>query len=129
MFFVVDDEHVAGALLRRVGVAEPGGFLGGLGLVAFYNWKVRPREPVEEIDNRIIKPERIRVTIPPRPVVSEPETPTIFLHDGTEQTGPFTLTQVQAKLRQGEINLDARYWSDGMDDWQDVVELSDQPIA
>jgi membrane associated rhomboid family serine protease len=109
--------------------AHVGGFLGGLGLVAFYNWRVRPREPVEEIDNRIIKPERIRVAVPPRQVVSAPETPTIFLHDGMEQTGPFTLTQVQAKLRQGEINHDARYWSEGMDDWQDVVELSDQPIA
>jgi hypothetical protein len=31
-------------------------------------------------------------------------------------------------LRRGEINRDARYWSDGMDDWQDVVELSDQPV-
>jgi membrane associated rhomboid family serine protease len=109
--------------------AHVGGFLGGLGLVAFYNWKLRPRELADESDDRIIKPERIRVTLPPRPVVSAPETPTIFLHDGTEQTGPFTLTQVQAKLRHGEINHDAQYWSEGMDDWQDVVELSDQPIA
>lgn len=109
--------------------AHVGGFLGGLGLVAFYNWKVRPREPSDEVDDRIIKPERIRVAVPPRPSVSVQETPTIFLHDGTEQTGPFTLTQVQAKLRQGEINHDARYWSEGMDDWQDVIELSDQPIA
>jgi membrane associated rhomboid family serine protease len=109
--------------------AHVGGFLGGLGLVAFYNWKVRSREPADESDDRIIKPERIRVAVPPRSVVSAPETPTIFLHDGMEQSGPFTLTQVQAKLRQGEINHDARYWSEGMDDWQDVVELSDQPIA
>jgi membrane associated rhomboid family serine protease len=109
--------------------AHVGGFLGGLGLVAFYNWKVRPRESADEGDNRIIKPERIRVAVPPRPEVSAPETPTIFLHDGTEQTGPFTLTQVQAKLHSGEINLDAQYWSEGMDDWQEVVELSDQPIA
>lgn len=109
--------------------AHVGGFLGGLGLVALYNWRVRPREPAEEIDNRIIKPERIRMTLPPRPEVSEPETPTIFLYDRGEQTGPFTLTQVQAKLRSGETNRDARYWSEGMDDWQNVVELSDQPVA
>jgi hypothetical protein len=109
--------------------AHVGGFLGGLGLIAFYNWRVRPREAAEDGDNRIIKPERIRVVVPPRPVMSAPETPTIFLHHGTEQTGPFTLTQVQAKLRDGQITRDARYWSDGMDDWQDVVELSDQPIA
>ncbi len=109
--------------------AHVGGFLGGLALVAIYKWLVRPREVVDESDHRIIKPERIRVALPSRPEVSAPETPTIFLHDRGEQTGPFTLTQVQAKLHSGEINHDARYWSDGMDDWQDVVELSDQPIA
>jgi membrane associated rhomboid family serine protease len=109
--------------------AHVGGFLGGLGLVAFYKGWVQPNEPAEEIDDRIIKPERIRMTVPPRPAASVTETPTIFLHDGTEQTGPFTLTQVQAKLRNGEINRDTQYWSEGMNDWQDVMELSDQPIA
>jgi membrane associated rhomboid family serine protease len=108
--------------------AHVGGFLGGLALVAFYNWRVRPRETADETDARIIKPERIRVTVPPRPAVSLAETPTIFLHDGTEQTGPFTLTQVQDKLQHGEINRDAQYWSEGMETWQSVVELSGQPV-
>ena len=111
--------------------AHVGGFLGGLGLVAFYNWKVRPREEAAAPRELIIDPVAVIAEAKARNPAAFPtsETPTIFLHDGTEQTGPFTLTQVQAKLRQGEINLDARYWSDGMDDWQDVVELSDQPIA
>ena len=109
--------------------AHVGGFLGGLALAALYKGLIPPSEPVEDYDRRIIKPERIRVTLPPQPAVSAPETPTIFLHDGAEQTGPFTLTQVQAKLRHGQIGREARYWSDDMDDWQDVVELADQPIA
>jgi membrane associated rhomboid family serine protease len=111
--------------------AHVGGFLGGLGLVAFYNWKVQPREVAAAPRELIIDPVAMIAEAKARNPAAFPtsETPTIFLHDGTEQTGPFTLTQVQAKLRSGEINLDAQYWSEGMDDWQDVVELSDQPIA
>jgi hypothetical protein len=56
------------------------------------------------------------------------ETPTLFLYDGAAQTGPFTLTQVQAKLLNGEISRDAQYWSEGMTEWQNVLELSSQPL-
>ena len=56
------------------------------------------------------------------------ETPNIFLHDGTAQTGPFTLSQVQAMLKDGVIGHDAAYWSEGMSDWQNVRELSAQPM-
>ena len=106
---------------------------GGLALVAIYKWLVRPREADEAAPpDLIIDPVAIiagpsQARNPAGPATSE--TPTIFLHDGTDQTGPFTLTQVQAKLSHGEISRDAQYWSDGMEDWQDVVELSDQPIA
>jgi len=110
--------------------AHVGGFLGGLAMVAVYKCIVKPREQATLPPNLIIDTSAILAAASTRNVtpLSSSETPEIFLHDGAEQTGPFTLSQVQAKLRHGEINRDARYWSDGMDDWQDVVELSDQPI-
>jgi hypothetical protein len=92
---------------------------------------VRPREEAAAPRELIIDPVAVIAEAKARNPAAFPtsETPTIFLHDGTEQTGPFTLTQVQAKLRHDQIRRDAQYWSEGMDDWQDVVELSDQPIA
>jgi membrane associated rhomboid family serine protease len=107
--------------------AHVGGLLGGLALIAIYKWMIQPRETVEEDDATIARPERIRVTLPPRPAATATETPTIFLHDGTQQTGPFTLSQVQAMLQCGSIGREAQYWSEGLDDWQDVAELSPQP--
>jgi len=108
--------------------AHVGGLLGGLALVAIYKWVVERRETVTTGDNRIIKPERIRITVPPRPAVSAAETPTIYLHDGTQQTGPFTLSQVQAMLQCGSISRETEYWSEGLDDWQGVAELSSRPL-
>ena len=68
-----------------------------------------------------------RATIVPREI-STSETPTIFLHYLARQTGPFTLSQVQAMLHRGDIGREAFYWSEGMSNWESVVDLSDQPI-
>ena len=114
--------------------AHVGGFLGGLALIASYKWiiqhrKLVPRQaPGDESDGRLIKPERIRVNIPMRPAVSPAETPTIYLHDGTQQSGPFTLSQVQAMLQCGSLTPETEYWSEGLEDWQKVSELSSQPL-
>ncbi len=62
-----------------------------------------------------------------RQALDTSETPTIFLHDGTTQTGPFTLTQVQAMLHTGAISHETQYWSEGLDAWQSVADLSGQP--
>jgi hypothetical protein len=51
------------------------------------------------------------------------------LHDGTEQTGPFTLTQVQTMLQLGTVSREAAYWSEGMSDWQNIAELSSHPLT
>ena len=109
--------------------AHVGGFLAGLALVAVYQRVSRGREPEEkeEANKRFIKPERIRVAARPRPVVSTTETPTIFLHDGTAQSGPFTLAQVEAMLHAGEITRETEYWSEGLDTWQNIADLSGQP--
>jgi membrane associated rhomboid family serine protease len=110
--------------------AHVGGFLGGLALVAIYKWIVRPREAeVEQPDLIIDTTAIIAARAQHQPVPVTGETPTIFLHNGTEQTGPFTLSQVQAKLLHGEISRDMLYWSEGMTEWQGVLDLSSQPIA
>jgi len=62
------------------------------------------------------------------PAAATSETPTIFLHDGAAQTGPFTLTQIQGMLQHGTISRDAVYWSEGMEQWQAVSDLSATPI-
>ena len=111
--------------------AHVGGFLAGLALIAIYKWMGLPREAKSEPIRLIIDPATILASqvVQTAPATATSETPTIFLHDGTEQTGPFTLTEVQAKLLRGEINRDAEYWSEGMADWQSVVDLSSQPLA
>lgn len=112
--------------------AHVGGFLGGLALVAIYRKLAPVREEGGEeqpshtgpiIDTSSLMAARVPALAP---ITSE--TPTIFLHDGQRQTGPFTLTAVQAMLRRGEITRDASYWSEGMTDWQSVVDLAGQPL-
>jgi len=111
--------------------AHVGGFLGGLALVYVFKWVEQRHTETLAKTNLIIDPAAlrspIRVHLPKSPATSE--TPTIFLHDGTEQTGPFTLTEVQTRLHSGTLNLDASYWSEGMSDWESVADLSDRPIA
>ena len=111
--------------------AHVGGFLAGLGLVAAYKWIGRRYEPAAESEPEAsdpepvrLAPEPIRVTMPLRPAAVPTETPTIFLHDGTQQTGPFTLSQIEAMLRSGEASTEMQYWCEGLDSWQSVTELS-----
>jgi hypothetical protein len=30
-------------------------------------------------------------------------------------------------LQRGEVTRDASYWSEGLDDWQNIADLSNQP--
>ena len=59
--------------------------------------------------------------------VSADETPAIYLYEAGKQSGPFTLLQIQAMLSCGSIGKDTLYWSEGMSEWQDVMELFSQP--
>jgi membrane associated rhomboid family serine protease len=119
--------------------AHVGGFLAGLGLLAAYRWLGKPREDAAAAETDAVAGARPRMIIDPAKIMAAAhpptlaaavtsETPGIFLHDGQQQTGPFTLTQVQAMLQNGEIGHDASYWSEGMADWQSVVELAGQPM-
>jgi membrane associated rhomboid family serine protease len=110
--------------------AHVGGFLGGLALMAIYKWQIRPRDEPEVQPGLVLDPAKVLgISTPrPKPVAATSETPTIFLHDGTGQTGPFTLTQVQTGLRDGSIRPEQQYWSEGMEQWQNVTELSATPM-
>ncbi len=109
--------------------AHVGGFLAGLALMAGHRRVQRVQEEKPEPSGLIIDPAKILASSGMSlPASASTETPTIFLHDGQQQTGPFTLTNVQAMLKHGAISRDASYWSEGMDDWQSVVDLAGQPI-
>lgn len=117
----------------RGGVAHGdhvGGFLAGLALLAAYKYLVQPREKTDEPPALIIDPATaVAAAYDAREMTAGPgETPSIYVHDGTEQTGPFTLSQIQAMLRRGDIGREAQYWSEGMSDWQSVVELAGSPL-
>ncbi len=108
-------------------------FVGGLALIGINRWIDRSRESAENKDVKpglILDPAKFlvpaQIAAQPHPVSNE--TPTIFIYDGEVETGPFTLTQVQTKLRHGEIKRDAQYWSEGMTEWQNVLELSSHPV-
>ncbi len=110
--------------------AHVGGFLGGLALISLSKWLARQNENEAGRADLIIDPAAvmtpIRVQLPTNAAASE--TPTIFLHYRARQTGPFTLSQVQAMLHNGDIGREAFYWSEGMSNWESVADLSDQPI-
>jgi membrane associated rhomboid family serine protease len=110
--------------------AHVGGFAGGLAAAAIFQWMKHRGEARPEPTKMVIEPAAALAAARrvPAPIRATGETPTIFLHDGQQQTGPFTLSAVQAMLERGEINTDASYWSEGMSDWQSVTDLSSQPM-
>jgi membrane associated rhomboid family serine protease len=121
-----DSHHAGGGTAFG---AHVGGFLAGLAAIGLLKLFMHGQLGVnaEEEVRPIITPAPIRVRVQPRRVAEPVETPTIYLHDGAQQTGPFTLSQVQGMLRTGQINHGVQYWSDGLDEWRNVAELSDRP--
>jgi len=61
--------------------------------------------------------------------VSAGETPALYLYEAGKQSGPYTLSQIQAMSSRGSLSTDALYWSAGMAEWQNVMELSSHPIG
>ena len=104
--------------------AHVGGFLAGLGLVGLI--KLFPRKEAE--------PKRgpMRVHLPaaaPAAVETHTETPTLYLYDGDAQSGPFNLFQIQQMVSQGAVTSQALYWSEGMNEWRSISELSDGVVS
>jgi len=108
--------------------AHVGGFLGGFAMIAVYKWIVKPRENSGEKLDLIIDLASILVAAVARREPAASEIPAIFLHEAGEQSGPFTLSQIQARLLRGAIGRDALYWSEGMSEWQSVLDLAGNPL-
>lgn len=113
--------------------AHVGGFLAGFAVIGLYKLVVKPPPADDEAEEAAPRP---RMIIDPRRALAAAraaalaptmpaEAPTIYLHDGSAQSGPFTLTQVRAMLRAGGIAPEASYWSEGLDDWQSVADLAE----
>jgi hypothetical protein len=115
-------EHTGGGVAFG---AHVGGLLAGLGLIGIYQLLERWRGKTTA--DEIVKPGPIRIQVPVRREISPAETPTIYLHDGGVQSGPFTMFQIEQMLAIGSISQDTVYWSEGMTDWANVLELSSQP--
>ena len=105
--------------------AHVGGFVAGLGLIGLYHAVERRRSETPVVETPAPVVPRVRVVA--RRANAPIETPSIYLHDGETQSGPFTLTQVQDMLMQGLASRDSLYWSEGMEEWQSVVDLVDSP--
>ncbi|HXE42744.1 MAG TPA: rhomboid family intramembrane serine protease [Candidatus Baltobacteraceae bacterium] len=103
--------------------AHVGGFLGGLGLIGIYKLIERGRPQEEEPPTSFIP---VHKFVPVPIQNSSAEIATIYLHENGEQSGPFTLSQIQSALANGAISGNAVYWSEGMADWQSVLDLPAQ---
>jgi membrane associated rhomboid family serine protease len=112
--------------------AHVGGLLGGLALIYFFKLAEQRRNKSEGKTDLIFDPTPALLSVAAAKKAAEistSEPATIFLHDGNQQTGPFTLSQVQAMLQDGTVRREAAYWSEGMSDWESVADLAGQPLA
>lgn len=96
--------------------AHVGGFLGGFGVMMLFRRFRHPEVEVEE-------PSR-PIRVQPRSVAQPNEQPSVYLYEGSQQSGPFTHSQVQDMLSCGSISGETLYWREGMGDWKPVGELA-----
>ena len=106
--------------------AHVGGFLAGFGMIGLY--KIVTGKRSEKIPQEIISLADVMAAAPARTEIAAVETPTIYLHEAGAQSGPFTLSQIQNMLALGSVGKDALYWSEGMADWQSVLDLAGGPM-
>ncbi len=106
--------------------AHVGGLLAGLALIGIYQNAGKQREKAAA-DFDFVPASVTAASAAARPP-SATETPAIYLYEAGTQSGPFALSQIQGMLSRGAIGQGALYWSEGMAEWQSVVELSDQPL-
>jgi len=109
--------------------AHVGGFLAGMALIAVSRLSAR-KDEAEAPPAQILSLEEIQAAAAAnRPVPTEVEIPTIYLHADGVQSGPFTLAQIQSRLVQKELSPETRYWCEGMSHWESIEDLADRPLA
>jgi hypothetical protein len=105
--------------------AHVGGFLAGLAMVGLFRM-FNKQAVEEEAATPQWNPSMIRRAALERtraeavPV----ESPTIFLSEGGNQSGPFTSEQVREMISLGSISPDALYWQEGMEEWSTVQDFA-----
>lgn len=105
--------------------AHVGGFLAGMGLIGLH--KLLP--PKVERDKAKRGPMRVSVrkAMPASaraPIAVKSEAPTFYVYQGDTQYGPYNLFQIQQMLSEGSVTAEAQYWSEGMTEWRNVMELT-----
>ena len=109
--------------------AHVGGLLAGLALIGLFRLTARKKNG-QSSASAILSPQEIKAAAPAhRPAPDAFEIPTIYLHSNGVQSGPFTLSQIQWRLAQNELDARARYWSEGMSQWESIQDLADRPLA
>jgi len=104
--------------------AHVGGLLAGCAMAGIHKWTTRSQKKEEEVPDSPFESLR-RQIVPALAAAQQPEeVPTIYLAQGGQQTGPYTVSQIQAMLQLGSIGEDALYWTEGMADWQNISEFN-----
>ena len=111
--------------------AHVGGLLGGVALIGIGQLiELTRRKAVPEPDFILDPAQIVTPHYPaPRSIAITGETPTIYLYENNAQSGPFTLSQIQNMLVLGSVSQTALYWSEGMIEWQSVLDLADRPLG
>jgi len=104
--------------------AHVGGLLAGLALLALWQYRNKIKAPTAATANAILSPEEIRAAAS---FNKAPEPRTILLHENGVQTGPHTLSEIQARLEQKELDDQTIYWKPGMSRWENVMDLAEAP--
>ena len=109
--------------------AHVGGLLAGLGLLALHQRLGKKRTATmaaSATSTAILSPEEIRAA---STIHRAPEDlPTIYLCEDGVQTGPHTLAQIRARLAQMELDAKTIYWRPGMSQWENVMDLVEEPL-
>jgi len=102
--------------------AHVGGFLTGLGIIGIYKlFDNKEAKPSEQAKVRAAQKPAPQASFQMRTASEEPAI--IYLSENGNQTGPFSLGQVQQMMAQGGVTGQTFYWQDGMAEWRSVSEL------
>ncbi|MCI0743902.1 MAG: rhomboid family intramembrane serine protease [Verrucomicrobia subdivision 3 bacterium] len=105
------NENVGGGVAFA---AHVGGFLAGLGMIGAYKAYLRMRPP-EEAGELV---EEAASGAMDQPAV-------VYLFESGNQSGPFTLEQINQMIAIGAISAETLYWQEGMEEWRAVAELTE----
>ena len=108
--------------------AHVGGLLAGMALIALFRLSARKSKHEAPAAEILSSAEIQAAAALNHPAPSILEIPTIYLHADGVQSGPFTLAKIQSRLAQKDLSQEARYWCEGMTQWESIQDLADRPF-